>query len=209
MLSLLKKGGNKGDGAGSSAWHPNFRNFTELPDTKVVRTSFFVNGVTGLLAAAVVTFFAYQEYNLSILNNQIAEWDSKIETARPQSQQAVALYKKFQEEQAKTTEVEQFLTGEKLQLTEFLARLGATLPQDVLITFVDYTGTGVTLRGIVSGEPELASGMASTFEKQLKDDEVIGKLFANIALTTISRDSQSGRLSFEIALRFAEEAKKK
>ena len=50
MLSLLKK---KPDAAAANltpAWHPNFRNFERLPDTKVVRTTFFING--GAIAVA-------------------------------------------------------------------------------------------------------------------------------------------------------------
>ena len=40
-LSLTKK--SDAQSAVAPVWHPNFRNFERLPDTKVVRTTFFVN----------------------------------------------------------------------------------------------------------------------------------------------------------------------
>ena len=54
MLSLLKKK-KKPDAAASEApqvpaWHPNFRNYQQLPDIKVVRTAFFVNGAAVFVA---------------------------------------------------------------------------------------------------------------------------------------------------------------
>ena len=36
------------------AWHPNLRIASSLPDTKVVRTAFFVNGATMLVAIALL-----------------------------------------------------------------------------------------------------------------------------------------------------------
>ena len=35
------------------AWHPNLRNVENLPDTKVVRTAFFVNGFAMLVAVSL------------------------------------------------------------------------------------------------------------------------------------------------------------
>ena len=44
MLSLLKKKPDAAAANQTPAWHPNFRNFERLPDTQVVRPTFFVNG---------------------------------------------------------------------------------------------------------------------------------------------------------------------
>ena len=59
MPPLLKK---KSDAAAVSlvpAWHPNFRNFEKLPDIKVVRTAFFVNGAALFLAVALLIYFCF------------------------------------------------------------------------------------------------------------------------------------------------------
>lgn len=208
-MPLPKNTPSKGGESRSSGWHPNFRDFAQLPDTKVVRTSFFVNGATALIAFGLAVFFVYQEYNLSLLNKQITEWSTKIAQQQKPSDQAIALYKQFQEEQRKINEVDEFLNGEKLGVTEFILRLGETLPKNIALTYIDYNTNGVTLRGLVKGEPDLASGMASAFEKQLRDDADLSKRFGTIGITNLARDAQSGRLTFEIAMRFDLGGKKK
>ena len=208
-MPLPKNTPSKGGENRSSGWHPNFRDFTQLPDTKVVRTSFFVNGVTALITFGLAVLFVYQEYKLADLNKQIVQWTAKIEEQQKPSDQGIALYKQFQEEQRKLNEVDEFLSAEKLSFTEFVLRLGDMLPKNIALTYIDYNTTTVTLRGLVKGEPDLASGIASAFEKQLRDDADLSKKFGSIGITNLTRDAQSGRLNFEIAMRFDVGGKKK
>jgi Tfp pilus assembly protein PilN len=144
-----------------------------------------------------------------VLNRQISDWEAKIEKQKGSSQKAIALYTQFQAEQKKVAEVQTFLGGERLVYTQYLARLAEVLPKSVAVTFIDYTTSRVVLRGIVNGEPDQASGIASAFERQLKEDPSFSKQFNSIALTTLARDQQSGRLTFEIAMKFEETGKKK
>jgi hypothetical protein len=46
------------------AWHPNLRNAAELPDTKVVRTAFFVNGAAMLVAISAALYFGYGDFKM-------------------------------------------------------------------------------------------------------------------------------------------------
>lgn len=209
MLPLLKKNSGSSGEAQPLGWHPNFRNFTQLPDTKVVRTSFLFTGISALIMVGVLVFFAYQEYTLSVLSKQIADWSAKIDSQQKPSAQAIALYKQFQDEQKKLAEAEDFAAGEKLVITEFLIHLANKLPHNIALTYIDYNSNGVTLRGVVKGEPELASGIASAYEKQLRDDGELNVRFNPIAMTTISRDAKSGQLSFEISMKFDLGGKKK
>ncbi len=209
MSSLPKKNPSKAKEAEFSGWHPNFRDFSQLPDTKVVRTSFFVNVIAAFVMLGVLLFFVYQEYSLHILDKQIEEWSVKIEQQQGPNGQALASYKRFQEEQRKITEIDEFLAGEQLPFSEFVISFGESLPRKVALTYLDYNSSGVTLRGLVKGEPDLASGIASDFEKQLREDPGIKKRFANVGITTLSRDAQSGQLTFEIVMRFDVGGKKK
>src|SRR5882672_10641614 len=104
MLSLLKK---KSDAAAAPlvpAWHPNFRNYEKLPDIKVVRTAFFVNGAAITITLALLTYFGFQEWNLHNLQGQVADWQRQIDRDKAGSEKAVALFKKFQAEEAKFQE---------------------------------------------------------------------------------------------------------
>lgn len=207
MLSLLKKNPESSGGSGVRPWHPNFRNVASLPDTKVVRTTFFINAIAALMAAGLLTVVGYQEYTLADLRSQVARLDEQIGRDKKPSQDAVALFAKFQAEEKKIQELEAFLNGNKLVVSRFLNRLGKSVPAKISITTVEYTDAGVNLRGLVVGTPEQASGMVSNYEKQLKADDEIGKRFDLIALTNLARDSQNGRLSFEITLRSSQPKK--
>ena len=146
----------------------------------------------------MIIYFVYQEYNLSTLGGQIAEWEAKIEQQQKGSREAVALFKKFQEQQALATEVETFLKSENLIFTDFVAHLGATLPKDIALTLIDYNAAGVTLRGVVNGEPDAASGICSSFERQLKEDPQFSGTFPRVALTSAEKGDGMPELRAEI-----------
>jgi Tfp pilus assembly protein PilN len=211
MLSLLKKNPEGSGGAEVRPWHPNFRNAATLPDVKAVRTTFFINAIAGLGLVSLLAMVGYQEYTLADLRSQIAVLDEQINRDKKPSQDAVALFAKFQAEEKKVQELDTFLNSNQLVVSRFLDRLGKSVPAKVSITTMDYNATGVNLRGLVEGTPEQASGMIANYEKQLRADDAIGGRFDQIALTNLSRDAQNGRLSFEITLRKsppAKEAKK-
>src|SRR6185312_15735746 len=112
--------------------HPNLRNFARLPDTKVVRTTFFINGASIFIALGLLLWFSYQEYKLHNLERQIADWDRQISRDKKDSDQVVALYGRFQNEQARVNEVDAFLKS-RPAVSAILMRLGETLPKDVAL----------------------------------------------------------------------------
>lgn len=202
MLSLLKKNSDKAKELHASAWHTNFRNYAVLPDTKLIRTSFFVNGLLIFIAIAAVLAFAYQEYTLAIIRQQCKDVQKQIEKSRPASDRAVALYKQFQTEELKVSELNNFVKGQKLILSDFIIRLSQTKPQGIVFLSIDYKETGVGIKGYAQGISEQATGIASAYERQLKDDPQFNSIFKVISLTNVSRDVQAGRLMFDIVLSF-------
>src|SRR3954471_18196978 len=130
MLPFLKKKSDAGAAPHVPAWHANFRNYEKLPDIKVVRTAFFINGAAITVALALLVYFALQEWNLRGINLQIADWQRKIDRDKKQSDQAVALFKKFQQEEAKALEVDAFVKS-KPSVSALLIRLGQTIPSNV------------------------------------------------------------------------------
>jgi hypothetical protein len=114
----------------------------------------------------------------------------------------VALYKKFQAEEHKISELDTFLQGQKLVFSDFLIRLSQTRPPSIVLVNVEYRETGAFIRGYAQGASEQATGAASAYEKQLKDDTALNSSFRSIAMTNVTRDTQAGRLFFEIILSF-------
>lgn len=189
------------------AWHPNFRNHERLPDTKVVRTQFFVNFASIAVAAGLLLYFCYQEYTIRNLARQVAEWQAQIDTNRKAGDQARALSRKFADEEKKLNEVGGFLK-QRLVLSQFLLHAGSTLPEGLAFDAVDVRDSGVSLRGTAAGTPEEASGRTSTYIEQLRQDQYVNGIFEEVALNKLEREQPSGRLMFDVFLRFKAAAKK-
>jgi hypothetical protein len=202
MLPLLKK---KTEAASSAsqlpAWHPSFRNYERLPDIKVVRTVFFVNAVAITVTIAMFTVFIFKEYHLYSLRRQVADVRAQCERDKRGSDQAIALFKKFQGEEKKILEVDAFLKVRPL-LSDLLLQIGETLPKNIALASVDERDNGLIMRGSVRGAPELASGEASNYVEQLRGNPAIKGIFDEITLTSITRNTGTGRLSIELFLKF-------
>ncbi len=200
MLSLLQKS-DQSAGSLAPAWHPNFRDHERLPDTKVVRTQFFVNFVAIAVAACLLLYFSYQEYRINSLGHQVADWQAQIDTNRKSSEQTVALAKKFADEEKKIDELNGFLK-QRLVLSQFLQHLGNSMPPNLAFDIVDVRDTGVDLRGIAAGTPDEASGHTSAYVEQLKQDKALNAIFEDVVLNRLERDQANGRLTFDVFLRF-------
>jgi hypothetical protein len=202
MLPLLKKKTEASSATSQMpAWHPSFRNYERLPDIKVVRTVFFVNAAAITVALAIFTVFIFKEYHLYSLRRQVADVRAQSDRDRRGSDQAIALFKKFQGEEKKIMEIDAFLKTRPL-ISDLLLQIGKTLPKNIALTSLDEHDNGLVMRGSVRGAPELASGEASNYVEQLRGDPAIKALFDEVTLTSISRNATTGRLSIELFLKF-------
>lgn len=194
------------------AWHPNFRNFERLPDTKTVRTSFFINFGAVVVTLVLALFFAWREMEVRGLTTETAEIDARIDKDKPVSDKAVALYGKFQQEEKRLKELEAFQQagpgGGKFVFSDFLVHLGMSLPPRITIRYVDCQISSVTLRGAVSGSPEQASGDLDGYIRQLRTDPENMALFEEIKALSQGIETSTGRLVFDLSLRFKDAAAK-
>jgi hypothetical protein len=211
MPSLLKK---KPEAAGAAPvlppWHPNFRNFERLPDTKVVRTAFFVNAVAIVIALVALLWFSYQEYELHDLNRQAEQWQTQIDRDKRGSDAAIALYKKFQAEAARVAEVEAFGKSKPV-ITDLLLNLGRTLPKNIALDTFDLRENALKLTGTIRGAPDLASGYATAYVELLRADPFFAARFEEVSMVNLTRNPQTGRLSLDLLLKLRspdKEAKK-
>lgn len=202
MLSLTKK--SDAEPVAGEHWHANFRNFERLPDTKVVRTTFFVNTAAIAIAAGLLLWLASREITNFGIRDQIAEAQRQIQANRKQNADAIRLSKSFADEQKKLAEASQFV-GAPFALLEFVNRLGETLPREIVIDYiesrmVDPKKSLVIIRGRAAGSPDQASGLASAYVDQLKADPDLAKLFDPITLMRIDRNSEGTAMAFEVSL---------
>lgn len=204
MLPLLKKKSDAPTGPVVPAWHPNFRDYEKLPDVKVVRTAFFANGAAIVVLLALGIYFGINEWQLHVINAQVAEADAQIARDKKPSDQNVALFKKFQAEAAKVTEVDTFVASRPV-MSDVLLRIAATLPADIALDAVEMRPAGVSLRLTVRGSPESAAGRATAYLEQLRGDkELTAFNREKFEFTNQARNTSTGRLAVEFFLRFSD-----
>jgi hypothetical protein len=200
MLSKLKKPTSDASEPALPAWHPDFRNRSRLPDTKVVRTSFLLNGAALLVAAVLLMGMSYRAFQWRELTTQIDHWQREIDRDKGPSEQAVKLYKQFQVKAVQVNAVTDFITSRPL-ISELLLQLGKTLPEYLALDRFELGSTHLNIRGTVRGEPDQASGRASTYVQLLKEDAFLAGKFNEIDLVSLNRDPKSGSLVLEINLK--------
>jgi hypothetical protein len=188
------------------AWHPNLRNAAELPDTKVVRTAFFVNGAAMLVAISAALYFGYGEWKLFEVNKQIDTWQHDIDRDRKESEAAVALYNDFKVEQAKVDEVADFVASKPAN-SAIIMRLATITGKRIAFDGLDINAGGITIRATVKGAPDRASGDVSAYERLLRTDKVLGPMFRTVTLLNPKRDPTTNRLVIEIFCEFKKSGK--
>ena len=210
MLSLSKKSDDQADV--EPLWHSNFRNFERLPDTKVVRTTFFVNTAAIAVSLVLLLWFGYREYHIRTLEQQIAEAQQQIDSNLKQNREALKMSQTFIAEEKKLAEVVGFLRT-PISSSEFVNLVGKTLPTEISIEYIEARlseprNQAYILRGFVAGTRDQASGSASSYVDLLRNHPQLGKVFEPITLERLTPDGATGFLSFEISMKIKPEGKK-
>lgn len=211
-LSLLNK---KADAAPAAAplWHPNFRNFDRLPDTTVVRTTFFINAGGIATAVLLLSFVGWREYQAHAFDVQRAAAEAEIAKNQKQSNEGLRLTKLFTDEDKKLAEAAAFVQM-PITPTELLTVLGASLPKEIQIEAIDLrpsdpTAPRVLVRGLAAGSKDQASGAAAAYVETLRTQPRLAEVFDGVKLNAINPDPTTGALLFEIELRYKGKGPKK
>ncbi|HWA25613.1 MAG TPA: hypothetical protein VG734_08135 [Lacunisphaera sp.] len=185
-------------------WHANFRNFDRLPDTKVVRTTFFINTAAIAVTLGMILWLGLREYNNYNLGEQKADAQRQIDSNQKQNSEALRLSKAFLEEEKKVNEVAAFLKT-PITPSEFIDLVSQSLPKDIVI---EYAETRITdpknsifqLRGRIAGGAAQAAGIADRYIDMLRHHEKLGKIFDPITLNRLDKDPQGEFMAFDISL---------
>jgi hypothetical protein len=208
MLPLLKKKSDAAVAPAVPAWHPNFRDYEKLPDIKVVRTAFFINGLAIVVALSLALFLGFREWKLHVIKNQLAQVEAQIARDKKANDDVTAMFKKFQAEEARIKEVDTFVTSKPI-VSELVLRLAHTLPENIAIDSLDLRDAGMSLRLSVRGAPDTAPTLATAYQEQLRADKELSVYFEDVAfVTTPTLNPGTGRMAVEFMLRAKGGAKK-
>ncbi len=212
-MSLLQKKPADKKPVLTPAWHPNFRNLERLPDTKTVRTSFFINVGAGFVTLLLLLLTLSREITMRGYITETARLQADIDRDEPKSKAQVELYKKYQEEEKKLLELRDF-TATKFVFSDFLLHLGSTLPPKFAISLVDYhAATGIApgniaLRGIVRAALNDAAGYLDDYISQLRTDPEFAPQFESVDSPTSPSRDPNGWVTFELSLKLKDTAPK-
>ena len=185
----------------SAHWHLDLRIVAELPEDNVVGKRFLTNVVFSAVTVAVLLFTSWIGYRNWKLHELIADWEKRIADNRPE----VADIKHMQQEYAvESAKIDQAYALVKPQLfvSGFVTDLGRTRPEQMVIDTIEWTESGIIVRGNVRENSQRAATLLGNYTKQLVQDKKIGPLFREIALTNLDRGAGTGELlNFELTFR--------
>ena len=202
MSSHPKKSSGKASVVAAPVWHPNFRIVQRLPDTKPIRTIFFINSAAVMVAVGLALYIGYYEVGLRALRTDTDSAISELGQNKPASDEAVALYANFKEQESRVLALQGFLAARKLVVSDFILHLGASLPPSVRLSSIDYRAANIVLRGDITGAADEASGLVYTYIDLLRKDKELGELFSAITLNNVARDPGTGHIRFEAGLTY-------
>jgi hypothetical protein len=202
MLSSLKKPSDKSTVSFVPPWHPNYRNVDRLPDIKVVRTTFFVNGIAVLITVLLAMYLVQSEVERGSLTSDINTAKAAAAERKPLSEQAIVHFRQFQEQEKKIHELQQFLTGSTITFPQLLLELGASLQPSTLLNGIEYRATGVLIRGGIRGSAEEGAGKAVLYVEELRKNVYFAERFDPISLSSIVRNPSTEEMRFEIDFKF-------
>ncbi|MDP1580100.1 MAG: hypothetical protein Q8M02_07470 [Candidatus Didemnitutus sp.] len=197
--------------AAAPVWHPNFRNFERLPDTKVVRTTFFINVASIALAVLLAGITSWVEYQSHVLVQQTEGAQAAIDKQKKQNAENLRLTKLFADEEKKFAEATAFVRT-PITTSAMILELGTTLPPEIQIEYVDLrphdeTNPSCIVRGKAAGTKDQASGAASAYVETLRSHPVFKERFESVNLTALNADPRAGVMVFEIVMQFKTAAK--
>ncbi len=210
MQFLTKKSDAQPEAA--PLWHTNFRNFDRLPDTKVVRTTFFINTAAIAFTMSMLLWLGQREYTIYDLGEQKAAAQRQIDTNQKDNAAALKLSKTFLDEQKKVSEVLTFLKA-PVTPAEFINLISQSLPKSIEIDFAETRNTSdakssiYQIRGRTAGSPDQASGITSSYVDMLRAHEKLGRIFDPITLIRLDRGAAGDFMTFDISLTVRAEKK--
>jgi hypothetical protein len=187
----------------TSHWHVDLRLVAELPEDNVVGTRFLINASCSALAFGTFLYAGWLGYLNFSLRHQIHDWEQRIADNRAEVADIKHMQREYAVESAKIDQAFA-LVKPTLFVSGFIADLGRTRPEQIVIDTIEWTDGGIIARGNVRESSQRATQLLGNYAKQLVKDEKIGPIFREIALTSLDRGSGANTdeaLNFELTFR--------
>ncbi len=188
-------------------WRVDLRLTEELPEDKLVGTRFIVHLLFSATTISVLLLTGWLGYLDGDLRYQIRDWQQRIKDNSAERADIQKMQVDYAGEAGKIDAAWQ-LVRPQLHVYDFIANLGRTRPEPMLIETIEWNDTGITVRGSLRVSADIATNLLSGYIKRLNHDPKIGPLFREIKSTDLSRGGKEGLFHFEISFRLKNTAAK-
>lgn len=141
-------------------WRPDFRNPSTLPDIKVIRTDFLINGFAMACAISALFFFLQKEYRARSLETLVSGLREQVALLTPQNAKSLQLNERFRTAGLYVAEIQSFHNS-PYSPDELLVDLSNSVPDGLVfrqismneaiynIAKTPYLGISISLAGSV------------------------------------------------------------
>jgi hypothetical protein len=181
------------------AWRVDFRNISNLPDIKTVRTGFAVSASIMAVIAFILVFGINREINVANLASEIADLDKQIVIARAESERAQKLFRDYQVEERLLKEVIALYTN-KFEYVNFMLYFSKLIPQGAKVKRIEFRADerSLSIQGEYAGSDVTATEKAGEFISMLKKDSFLGETVADVSMPKLVRDTATDSLNYEL-----------
>jgi Tfp pilus assembly protein PilN len=193
----------------SPPWHPDFRDAAALPDVKVIRTSFFVNGFAGLALLLIAVLVGYQEMRHAELRNGIQEIQEKVAANRTRNSEVLQLQREYQPHERFISEVAAFL-DDSFELSRFMATLANSIPPEMTVTNMRYQDTSggrgqapvrqLHVNGAIRGTPDAAASIVTEYVALFQSEPVFMEKVERAVPNSLVPTTEGNVMAFGIQL---------
>ncbi|MGB0370977.1 MAG: hypothetical protein ACPGN3_06460 [Opitutales bacterium] len=185
-------------------WHPDFRVESELPDIKIVRTDFIVNGIAGFVALVALVLVVTREVDLRSMHGNLSDLKAEVASLEQGNAENLKDSKLFKDTAPLITDIEKFklYSVEPIQTVMAISEI---LPDGVLLESLRFNEVSrqVKKRSFPAYRLKL-SGVAPSLEAitVLKESLEVLELFSgypsNVVERPSPRDEATGFFNFQI-----------
>jgi hypothetical protein len=178
-------------------WHYDCRIVAELPENRLVGIRFLTTTAFALTASVsflMAMFLLYRDFTLSY---QINDWFQRIEDAREGMKDIDQMRAEYDAD-ANRIDAAYEVMKHPYVVSDFLARLGKILPEDMEIDDIQSSDAGIVIRGTMRVSTAAASKTLGGFVKTLNSNGPISSLFSPIRLTKLSRRDADDVITYSI-----------
>lgn len=194
-----------------AAWRVDFRNKENLPDIKLIRTSFVINYGSFILMLCCATLFINQQVKLSSYARKIEDVQAESKSLKPSHQDALSRSSEFRKFAKEMADFRKFYRGD-LAFHEFFELLSIECPENLAFTEMGYIlhsggedqpdklEPKIRMLGVVRGDPRDALSLLDTYQALMSQMSMIANNATLIEFIPGDFDSQKNQTAFEILI---------